>query len=246
LAQSADVRDRAKAAELSAVSPDVATLARLLRDADARVRANAAWSLGFAPADASDRARAALSGSLKDAEAAVVGNAAVSLGRLARGRAESARAALCGAPLRDARASVREQALRGLALAGAACEDGRPGQLLAADPRGRVRRAAAELLLRTNPGSAERRLLARCEDTDPLASVADACAGAARPSELPEQPVTVLVVPSAGAEAVPGAAFALLWADGGLRLGSADRRGAVHEPRAPEGPLELLPYAGGD
>jgi hypothetical protein len=58
--------------------------------------------------------------------------------------------------------------------------------------------------------------------------------------------MTVLIVPSLGGEPTPAAPFALLWSDGGLRLGSADRRGAVHEPRAAQGAIELLPYSGGE
>jgi hypothetical protein len=58
--------------------------------------------------------------------------------------------------------------------------------------------------------------------------------------------VTVLIVPSSGDEPTPGAPFALLLPDGSLRLGIADRRGAVHEPRATSGNVELLPFTGGD
>jgi len=154
--------------------------------------------------------------------------------------------ALCGALLRDARASVREQALRGLALAKSGCGDGYPAKLLGSDPRASVRRAAAELLLRASPQAAERRLLLRCQENDAHAVVAEACAAAARPDSSELEATTVLIIPNAGAEPVPGAPFALLWADGSLRLGSADRRGAAHEPAAPKGAVELLPYAGGD
>jgi HEAT repeat protein len=246
LAGSADFGDRAKVAELLAAAPDAATLARLARDGDARVRANAVWSLGFVEPSAAALARPALERALEDGEAAVIGNAAVSLGRLARGHAKVAAAALCGAVLRDTRASVREQALRGLALARASCGDGYPAALLAADPRARVRRAAAELLLRGGAQVAERRLLARCQETDTHAIVAETCAGAPRPDSNEVEPTTVLIVERSGAEPTAAAPFALLWADGGLRLGSADRRGGVHEPRAPKGVVELLPYAGGD
>lgn len=245
-AQSADQADRAKAAELLAVAPDVAVLARLLRDTDARVRANAAWSLGFAEPAHAPEAEKALAAALRDRDAPVIGNAAVSLGRLARKRPEAAAAALCGTLLRDPRGMVREQALRGLSLAHARCNDGYPAQLLAADPRARVRRAAAELLLRTSPEASERRLLWRCQESDTHATVADACAAAARSDEPEIEPLTVLIVATPGSDATPLAPFALLWADGGLRLGSADRRGGVHEPRAPKGEPELSPYTGGD
>jgi hypothetical protein len=175
-----------------------------------------------------------------------VGNAAVALGRVARARPESVASALCGGLLRDARASVREQALRGLSLAKARCSDGYPIQLLASDTRARVRRAAAELLLRTAPQAAERRALWRCQENDTHAMVAEACAAAPRPDTTESEPATVLIVPTPNADAAPLAPFALLWADGGLRLGSADRRGGVYEARAAKGEPELLPYTGGD
>jgi HEAT repeat protein len=246
LQSSPDVQDRAKLAEVSSARPSLALLERLLRDVDARVRANAAWSLGFAAKSEVSGARAALGKALADRDASVVGNAAVSLGRLARGQPSSASGPLCGALLRDGRATVREQALRGLALARASCSDAAPSRLLSRDTRARVRRAAAELVLRAAPGLADQRLLLRCQESDPHALVADACAGTARPDSTATEPATVLIVPSSGDEPAPGAPFALLMADGGLRLGVADRRGAVHEPRAPVGTLELLPVTGGD
>jgi cellulose synthase operon protein C len=246
LSRSSDVSDRAKVAEVTAAAPDVALLGRLLGDVDARVRANAAWALGFAPPAAAAQAAAALTRALGDREAPVVGNAAVSLGRLARGEPGQAVATLCGAPLGDARESVREQALRGLQLAGARCADGVELRLLARDPRARVRRAAAELARSGTPGPAEIAALARCEQSDPHSVVAEACAAPARQAPTERRPATVLVVPEAGQEGIPAASFALLFADGGVRLGAADRRGAVFEPRAPRGPLELLPVTGGD
>lgn len=246
LAKSADFGDRAKVAELLAGQPDVGVLARLLQDSDTRVRSNAAWSLGFVAASDGALARAALERALKDQETAVVGNAASSLGRLSRGQPKAAVSALCGGLLRDARASVREQALRGLGLARARCADGYVSTLLASDARANVRRAAAELLLLLGPEGAERRLLARCQDSDTHALVAEACAGPARPAVTELEPITVLIVQSGGGDPTPGAPFALLWTDGSLRLGSADRRGGVFEPRAPHGAVESLPYVGGD
>lgn len=245
LATSSDYADRAKLAELLSAHPDLAALLRLVRDPDRRVRASAAWSLGFVDPSAAPAAREQLLGALKDREPAVAGNAAVSLGRLARDRTELGRA-LCGQLLQDPRATVREQALRGLALARASCGEGVVRASLTQDPRARVRRAAAEALLRAQPDAADRRALSSCQDNDTQAQVAETCAGNARPDIAEIEPTTVLIVPSPGAPAAPGAAFALLWADGSLRLGSADRRGGVHEPRAPKGGVELLPYAGGD
>ena len=248
LAKSADFADRAKVAELLAASPDAATLLQLARDSDARVRENAVWSLGFVDATGADSARKALQQALQDRDAAVVGNAAISLGRLSRNRSQSPGDALCGQLLRDPRASVREQALRGswrwrTPIAPMARQAARLGS----DSRARVRRAAAEVLLRaaTTP-AAELQSLRRCQENDTHAMVAEACAGGPRPDGLAVEPTTVLIVPSAADEPAAGAPFELLWADGGLRLGSADRRGGVHEPRAPRGAVELLPYAGGD
>lgn len=246
LSESADVADRAKLAELISAWPDARVLERLLRDPDGRVRQNAAWSLGFAAAAELPQAQRALERALKDRDAAVVGNAALGLGRLLRGQPVQAQAALCSGLLRDPRAVVREQALRGLQLARVGCSDGAPGQLLSRDPRARVRRAAAELLLRVAPGTVERRLLSRCEETDPHALVADACAAKARPDVAQVEPATLLIVAGSAGEPTPGAPFAVLWPDGSLRLGAADRRGVVHEPRAPEGAIELLPHAGGE
>ena len=233
-------------AELLAGQPEAAVLARLARDSDARVRANAVWSLGFVDEAGSLVARSALENALKDREAAVVGNAALSLGRLARKKPDLAVTALCGGLLRDARAMVREQALRGLALAHASCADGYPATLLGSDRRANVRRAAAELLLQSASQPTTRRLLARCQESDTHALVADTCAGSARAVTSETEPTTVLIVPSTGGDATPGAPFALLWPDGALRVGSADRRGGVHEARAPEGDVESLPYVGGD
>lgn len=246
LAVDADVHDRAKLAEVASAAPHLALLERLLRDPDARVRANAAWSLGFVAPSEAAAARAALARALGERDAGVVGNAAVALGRLSRGAPDSAARALCGSLLRDARATVREQALRGLALARAHCSEGAAAALLSHDPRARVRRAAAELLLRASPGPAEQRLLARCQEGDPHALVADTCGLPARPDTTQTEPVTVLIVPRSGDDPTPGAPFALLLSDGSLRLGVADRRGAVHEPRAASGDVELLPFTGGD
>lgn len=245
LAGSADSADRAKVAELLSAHTDVPTLTRLAADPDARVRQNTVWSLGFVAPNTASAARALLERALKDREPAVVGNAAVALGRLGRAQPGLATSALCGPLLQDTRALVREQALRGLLLARARCKDGAPERALLGDARSRVRRAAAELL-RALPQPADRLPLARCDEGDSHALVAETCAGAPREAAKETEPVTVLIVPSDGAPATPGSPFALLFADGSLRLGSADRRGGVHEPRAPKGAFELLAYLGGD
>lgn len=245
LASSPDVADRRKIAELLSEFPQVGVLARLARDGDASVRANAVWSLGFVEGGGAGAARAELARALGDRELAVAGNAAVSLGRLLRGQPEQAAGVLCAGLLRDERSLLREQALRGLLLARAVCADGAPARLLMSDPRARVRRAAAELLLVTGQ-AADRQLLLRCQESDRHAQVADACGGKPRQERLEGEPVTLLILPSTGGEPVPAAPFAVLWPDGSLRLGAADRRGGLHEPRAPRGSIELLPFPGGD
>ncbi len=247
LSSSVDAADRAKAAEVLASRPGAGPwLSRLLRDSDMRVRANAAWSMGFSEPDFAEEAFARLSRALLEPDGAVVGNAAVSLGRLSRVRPRVSLQLLCEGPLMDARSSVREQALRGLLLAQTPCANGRDIQLLARDPRARVRRAAAELLRSVAPNDARTRALRRCSEIDTSAVVAEACVGSPRGAELAVEPATILVVQPGRSEPTAGGPFALLLADGGLRLGATDRRGAVHEARTRRGELELLPHVGGD
>jgi len=137
--------------------------------------------------------------------------------------------------------------LRGLQLARSVCPGETVARLLARDPRARVRRAAAELMLLQASDEAIARRLERCYEQDPDAGVAETCGGAvARPASRETDPITVFVVPAGASAPVPSAPFALLLADGSLRRGSADRRGALHEARAARGEVELVPYAGGD
>jgi len=49
----------------------------------------------------------------------------------------------------------------------------------------------------------------------------------------------VYVVPDGSDAPRPGASYAMLFADGTLRAGTADRRGAVFEPLAPDGDVSL-------
>jgi hypothetical protein len=51
----------------------------------------------------------------------------------------------------------------------------------------------------------------------------------------------VFVVPDGGEMPRPGAPYALLLPDGLLRAGTTDRRGAVFDPRTPEGFVTLVP-----
>ena len=49
----------------------------------------------------------------------------------------------------------------------------------------------------------------------------------------------VYVVPDGSDAPRPSASYAMLFADGMLRAGTTDRRGAVFEPLAPEGEVAL-------
>jgi hypothetical protein len=88
--------------------------------------------------------------------------------------------------------------------------------------------------------------LERCAIDDTSAEVAAECAERSRPRASGVEPVVVFVVPTGAGEPKAGAPFALRFADGTVRFGLADRRGAVVERFAPGGPLELgvLPSPG--
>ncbi|MGK3991359.1 HEAT repeat domain-containing protein [Sorangium sp. So ce136] len=243
MAATAPIDDRRKIAEALAGHPEAAAaLRKLAGDPDPGVRASAIWSLGAV--GAAD-ALPLLPPLLRDPDAAVAGNAAGAIGRIA-GRAglpARASAALCGA-LSDARPYVRANALAGLTVARARCDGAAPRDLLARDPAEAVRLAAADHLAQ---GGAEpdRRALARCASEDRNATVAARCASPAAPPSGAED-VVVFVVPfdagrgdSARDAPVPRAPFALVRADGLMRLGVADRRGELFERGAPRGPLRL-------
>jgi HEAT repeat protein len=251
-----------------------AELERLALDPDAAVRANAAWSLGFAGDQAAAKRIGAM---LKDPDVTVAGNAAASLGRLAGrlARPEVARP-LC-ASMKDARAYVRANALAGLDLAGTSCDEASVADLLVSDPSDIVRLAAATHLLRivastpaapasappptspvaspaqktdvaaspkpaAAPGALARRALQRCNSEEPVFRVSQRCERAAPPPPGAHSrafPLTVFIVPDGGDSPQARAPFALVRPDGTLRLGLADRRGAVFEASVPEGDVEL-------
>ena len=246
-----DPRDRSAVAALLAARAGDATSTALLRalasDGDGGVVAQAAWSLGSA-GDASDMARLEALARGPNADAAT--NAAAALGRIAA-RARDAQAAarsLC--PLMtDARALVRANALASLALAGARCPHGSPGEgeraLLRDDPREEVRVAAAAAVA-AHPAPEDLAALERCAATDASAQVAARCRTPAppppptRPAAPPTEPVLVYIVPDTARAPRPGATYALETADGLIHAGVADRRGAVFDPRAPSGLVHLL------
>jgi HEAT repeat protein len=237
------VGDRRKLAEvLGGHAKGHDALALLASDLDPGVRANAAWSLGQS-GSAGDLG--VLGRLTRDRDPRVAANAAVALGRLGLRLGGPTITVLCPL-LADARASVRQNAVAGLALLGGACENGSIERLLTSDPAARVRRAAARALA-SEPRTRERAAaLERCAADDPSAEVAELCSG--RGPSRPEgtEPVLVFVVPTGGTAPVSDAPFALRFADGTERFGSADRRGAVFERSAPRGAISLgvLPFSG--
>jgi HEAT repeat protein len=236
-AQSDEVADRLAAATMAAARDGDPSLARaLLTDGDTGVRAQAAWSLGSV-GDASDIAR--LQAVARAADVDPAGNATAAIGRIAaHARRADLAAPLC--PLAsDPRAYVRANALAGLAAAGLRCGDGSPERAVLASDPAEDARAAAVLAVSTRPGPDDTRALDRCARTDPAVAVAARCRNPpARPSAATHAAL-VYVVPD-GADAPRAfASYAMLFADGTVRSGTTDRRGAVFEPRAPEGDVTL-------
>lgn len=236
--ESGEVADRAKVAEALGSRPDaLEALRALASDVDGSVRANAIWGLGSVGQrpELGSVARA-----IDDKDVAVAGNAAASLGRLGRRLGVRVDKELC-ARLTDPRSYVRANALGGLRVAGARCAGAEETVLLVEDRSEVVRRAAA-LLVATTPSkdaARDQRLLETCAAEDTDSSVAAQCAtDVAKPSKRTE-PVMVYVVPVGESAPVPRAPFALLRADGLMRLGLADRRGEVFEHDAPAGEVSL-------
>jgi HEAT repeat protein len=239
-ARSAEPTDRREVAIVLAAHPgdaaSVATARALLGDGDAGVRAQAAWALGTI-GDASDEVRLVAVAAAADVDAAA--DAAAAIGRIAaRGHAmDLAARALC--PLEgDRRAAVRANALAGVALAGARCDGGAAERrALADDPSEEVRTAAARAV-EQSPTADDTRALDRCARSDPSGTVAAACRASPARSDR-SRALLVYVVADGAATPRPGASYALRLADGLLRGGTTDRRGAVFEPAAPEGDVTL-------
>jgi hypothetical protein len=83
------------------------------------------------------------------------------------------------------------------------------------------------------------RALGRCARVEAATTVARLCREAPEPASRTH--ATLAYVVPAGADVPrPGAPYALLFADGLVRCGAADRRGAVFDPAAPEGQMRLV------
>ncbi|MET0791139.1 MAG: HEAT repeat domain-containing protein, partial [Polyangiaceae bacterium] len=229
--------DRAKFAEALAAHPTERTrLLPLLRDPNPAVRANAAWSLSEVGSAAE---RPALEAALNDSSVAVAGNALQALARIAS-RGHGSAIALACPRLADPRAPLRALALRALRLTGERCEHGEEADALVRDRSEWVRQSAAALLRDVPRGPADAVALARARDRDPSGAVAAECE-APSPVKPDGVEATQVVVIQAGEDLPrPSQPFALLRADGLVRLGVSDRRGQVFEVAAPRGALSLL------
>jgi HEAT repeat protein len=211
----------------------------MMSDADASVRAQAAWALGaFGEVSALPVLTRALRG--PDVDTAV--NAAGAIGRAtakAR-RADLAVPALCPL-LADARPYVRANALAGIALVSGRCGDGSMVRKVLAEDANDVVRAAAALALGRAAGPArdeDQRALERCAASDRAGVVARRCRAVA-PAPRGLHAVEIYVVSDGSATPRPRTAYALALSDGTLRVGTSDRRGALFEPAAPEGDVSL-------
>ncbi len=241
---SGTIADRSKIAEALANHPkQVAALRRLSGDVHSSVRANAVWSLGAVGTTADTKRLTKL---IRDRDVAVAGNAAAALGRLSKRVGADPVSALCAA-LDDNRGYVRAQALAGLEVNAKRCPDTRERTLLRDDPSEATRAAAASLLVNV-PGSgkaksADEEALDECRASEPSGAVAAECERTKPDDADPDAGKTdstlVYVIPSGKTKPVSRAPFALVLGDGLMRLGLADRRGAVFEVAAPRGYLRL-------
>jgi HEAT repeat protein len=234
VAESPNEAARAKAAEsLAGHTAGRTLLERLARDRSASVRASAIWALASV---ARREDLSILAASIDDVEIAVAANAAFAVARVGKTRSVDVQEPMCRA-LGDGRSAVRANALAGLRLLGATCPD--VASLLRGDRSARVRRAAAVLLSAQTSDQSARRELERCTEREPNAEVALACGRPADRTPDDTEPVIVFVIPAGSSVPVPRAPFGLELADGSVRYGCSDRRGAVHERYAPRGTVRL-------
>jgi HEAT repeat protein len=232
--------ERAKFAEALAAQPAERTrLARLLGDASATVRANAAWSLGEI-ANPSDGAL--LTVALRDSDVSVAGNALSALARIAL-RSHTQIATTACPFSSDPRRLMRALSMRALRLTGERCEHGEERTVLARDRWEFARMSAAALLRDVPRGAADEEVLTRARDRDPSGAVAAECSAPSARKASGAEPTVIVVIPAGDDLPRPEQPFALLRADGLVRLGVSDRRGQVFEVAAPLGSLSLIERA---
>ncbi len=234
--------ERAKVAELCEWLPGSrARLTHLaLKDPSLRVRANAAWALGAVgrPEDATWLLRLAAV-----QQGVAGGNAVAAAGRLAERHGLDVSRTLCGI-LSSPSPLARLNALVALARTKGRCSDEIEYAALRQDPSHYVRRAAA-VMMNGSGGDAvpsRRDALLECARLETHGSVAAACVAA--PSNAarrgPEE-VLVFVAGSGGAAPTAEAPFAVELPSGYVRVGIADRRGAVLLRAGEAGTVRLLP-----
>jgi cellulose synthase operon protein C len=242
-AQSSNADDRrAVAAVLAARRATPASLemlGMLLLDPDPSVRSEAAWSLGEVGGLAS---LGALGATIGSPDLGPATNATAAMARvLARAHASDSAAASELCPLlRDARSYVRADAAAGLALVAARCGDGAVERSLLESDVAPVRVAAARAIAQHPLGTEDARALERCRTSDPSGAVARRCRGGPAPAPSGSEPVELYIEDDLGVAPRPGAPYVAELADGLLRMGRADRRGAAFDAGAPHGDVSLL------
>jgi HEAT repeat protein len=248
VAKSTDVDDRRAAASALTAhvgsAPAIALARTLTTDSDPTVRADATFALGsigdvgLIPV---------LVGLARSGDADVATNAAGAIARIGRttnppsAAASPVASAVCGM-LGDGRATVRANALAALALVKRRCADGRAERKLLADDPNDLVRASAARALAAAPLPDDQATLDRCSTADRSAEIARICRPRVKRAETTQRthPVTIFVVGENGTKAArPRAPFLLEYADGVLRAGFADRRGAAFDPAAPDGDVVL-------
>jgi HEAT repeat protein len=237
-----DLRALASVLAVRAGEPEaVARCKTLLDDADESVRAQAAWAAGSV-GDESFVPRLDALAKAPDVDAAI--NATAAIGRIgARLRSPQLASRVLCPLVGDARPYVRANALTGLGTAAARCGDGATERrALAEDPSESVRAAAVVVVARA-PSDEDKRALERCASSDRSGSVAHRCRGLPAPPKTTHA-VTIFVVNDAAAPPRPRAPYALKVADGFVRAGVTDRRGAVLDPVAPGGDVVLVRPSG--
>lgn len=256
IARSPEPLDRRLAAVVSAAQAEgpgradaLQVLQALVNDPDSSVRTQAAWSLGTL-GDTTDVALLLRLARSADGDEAV--DATAALGRIAARAARAAganRRAIAGVPAPDPglcaltgdmRPFVRANAFAGMALSGTRCPSGSAERAALANDPSEAVRAAAALAVAVRQSAEDAHALDRCAHSDTSGAVASRCAAPGLMIPESAHSVLVYVVPANAEAPQPDASYALRTADGLIRVGKTDRRGAVFDPVAPEGTVELV------
>jgi cellulose synthase operon protein C len=188
---------------------------------------------------------------LDDVDESVAANAAAAYGRASRHTSPERVAEVLCPLVNDERPYVRANALTSLASLKLGCARSAALDRLSHD-RSRIVRARAARALgtlnATAPDATVSQALDRCAQTDTSSAVAFECERAPTPNRPLARDAaawaTIFVVPAGSVEPVAEAPFALALPSGWVRLGFADRRGAVFEA-SEQGALWLEVAAGG-